>query len=112
MARSKGMATKEPDDLNGPEFFMAQQDNAVQTHKLGERDLSFVILAQRGSMDCRLGDVDSRYARVTKMEDMDSRYARVTVTGGGSDDGRGGSDLKSPRHPREAGIHLVVNEMS
>ena len=51
MARSKGMATKEPDDLNGPEFFMAQQDNAVQTHKLGERDLSFVILAQRGSMD-------------------------------------------------------------
>jgi hypothetical protein len=28
MARSKGMATKEPDDLNGPEFFMAQQANA------------------------------------------------------------------------------------
>ena len=106
MARSKGMATKEPDDLNGPEFFMAQQDNALQTHKLGERDLSFVILAQRGSIDRGLGDVDSR-------------YARVPVTGGGSDDGRGGSDdgrggsdLKSPRHPREAGIHLVVNEMS
>ncbi len=48
MARSKGMATKEPDDLNGPEFFMAQQTMPYKRVNWA-RVTSPVILAQRGS---------------------------------------------------------------